>query len=65
MNVLHWHLVDAESFPIEIKSRPDLQAKGAWYSKATYSQKQLSEIVQYGMERGVRVVPGKDFFFLR
>ena len=27
-NVLHWHAVDQDSFPIEIPSRPELSAYG-------------------------------------
>lgn len=34
-NVLHWHLTDDEGWRIEIKSYPNLTAKGAWNVKKT------------------------------
>ena len=56
MNVLHWHAVDAESFPVSVLSEPAL-VKGAYNEKkAVYSESDMKEIVAYGKARGVRVV---------
>jgi hexosaminidase len=55
MNVLHWHIVDAESFPASSTSEPDL-VKGAYGRKARYSQSDMNEVVSYGKARGVRVI---------
>jgi len=55
MNVLHWHIVDAQSFPLESKKFTNLW-KGSWTSVERYSQETLKDIVQYGKERGVRVM---------
>lgn len=33
MNVFHWHLTDDQGWRIEIKSLPNLTAKGAWRAK--------------------------------
>lgn len=60
MNVLHWHLTDAESISFEITSHPNLTAKGAWHEDAIYTQKQIKEILLYAKERGIRVVPEVD-----
>lgn len=60
MNVLHWHLTDAESISFELKSHPNLTAKGIWHEEAVYTQKQIKEILVYAKERGVRVVPEVD-----
>jgi len=55
LNVLHWHAVDAQSFPIECKKFPKLW-EGSWTKKERYTQEQLARIVQYAKERGVRVM---------
>lgn len=34
MNVLHWHAVDAQSFPIESPTYPTLAEAGAWAPEA-------------------------------
>ena len=57
MNVLHWHATEASSMPLESKKYPDLALKGAYNSKnGIYTQDDMAEIVQFGKERGVRVV---------
>jgi hexosaminidase len=60
MNVFHWHIVDAESFPLELKSRPELSEKSRWTIASTYSQKQIKELTEYALYRGVRVVVEVD-----
>lgn len=46
MNVLHWHVVDAQSFPAESTSYPDL-IEGAYYPSAVYSLEDIESIVSY------------------
>ncbi len=53
LNVLHWHLTDAQNFPYVPPSHPEL-AKGS--TGKTYSQDDIKEIVKYANERGVRVI---------
>ena len=55
-NTLHWHAVDAESFPVEIDAYPQLANKGAWAPTATYDPTDIANVVQYALERGIRVV---------
>ena len=45
-NVLHWHIVDEESFPIEIPSYP-LLWKGAYSYVERYTMDDAREIVEY------------------
>jgi hexosaminidase len=61
LNVLHWHIVDAESFPAVL---PDLSAtivsalgkRGAYAAAATYSAEEMASIVDFAADRGVRIV---------
>jgi len=54
--VLHWHAVDAQSFPIESETYPLLAEAGCWGPGAVYSHADLQQVVQYALYRGVRVV---------
>ncbi|XP_067643595.1 chitooligosaccharidolytic beta-N-acetylglucosaminidase-like isoform X2 [Eurosta solidaginis] len=60
LNTFHWHITDSQSFPLELKSRPELHTLGAYSPKKVYKQEQISEIIQYGLIRGVRVMPEYD-----
>ncbi|KAJ2140370.1 Glucosamine-6-phosphate isomerase (Glucosamine-6-phosphate deaminase) (GNPDA) (GlcN6P deaminase) [Coemansia sp. RSA 678] len=60
MNVLHWHVVDAQSWPIESKTYPELQTNGAYSVDMRYSYKDVGDIIQYGRERGIRIIPEFD-----
>uniref|UniRef100_A0A6B2L2K0 beta-N-acetylhexosaminidase n=1 Tax=Arcella intermedia TaxID=1963864 RepID=A0A6B2L2K0_9EUKA len=60
LNTLHWHITDAQSFPIYSASYPNLSAKGAYAPSAIYSTAEVQDIISYGYERGVRVVPEFD-----
>lgn len=56
MNVLHWHIEDSQSWPIILKSYPQM-SKGAFTERETYTIQDLADVVKYGKERGVRIVP--------
>lgn len=60
MNTLHWHIVDAESFPFVSTAYPDLQEKASYHPRATYSPSMIRSLVQYARDRGVRIVPEFD-----
>eukprot|EP00759_Apiculatamorpha_spiralis_P020838 PhF_6_TR26080/c1_g1_i2/m.36822/K12373/HEXA_B; hexosaminidase len=60
MNLLHWHIVDQNSFPCGSNTYPQLALKGAYSPSAIYSPEAMREIVQYAQERGVRVLPEWD-----
>ena len=60
LNVLHWHLTDAQSFPLLLKSHPRLAKLGAhgpgmWYDKAA-----VDRIVSFAEALGIRIVPEID-----
>lgn len=58
LNVLHWHIYDAQSQPLEVRSVP-----GLWLPHSTeqaYTQEAARDLVQYAFARGIRVVPEFD-----
>ena len=60
MNVLHWHLIDSQSFPFESTTWPELYTNGRYREGASYSVEDVQEIVLHGKERGVRIIPEFD-----
>ncbi|KAJ2818594.1 Glucosamine-6-phosphate isomerase (Glucosamine-6-phosphate deaminase) (GNPDA) (GlcN6P deaminase) [Coemansia erecta] len=60
MNVLHWHVVDAQSWPIESKTYPELQRKGAYGPDMMYSYNDVKNVIAYARDRGIRVIPEFD-----
>eukprot|EP01050_Picozoa_sp_SAG11_P017724 SAG11_NODE_2586_length_3194_cov_3.871082_1_plen_402_part_00 len=62
MSVLHWHITDAQSFPLKTKALPQL-VKGAYGGSGSalhYDADDVKAIVAYAKDRGVRVVPEID-----
>ncbi|ONK75285.1 uncharacterized protein A4U43_C03F15270 [Asparagus officinalis] len=60
LNVFHWHVTDSHSFPIVLPSEPELGEMGAYGEGMRYEAKDVKEIVEYGLSRGVRVMPEID-----
>lgn len=48
LNVFHWHMTDSQSFPLVLKSHPDLSAIGAYSPEKVYT---INDII------GVRSLP--------
>nr|DAD25149.1 TPA_asm: hypothetical protein HUJ06_026613 [Nelumbo nucifera] len=59
LNVLHWHIVDSQSFPLEIPSYPKLW-NGAYSTSERYTMDDAAEIVRYAQRRGVNVLAEID-----
>lgn len=60
LNVLHLHLTDDQSWPLELAQFPNLTATGAFSPSRVYSAADVSALVSYARDRGVRVVPEVD-----
>ncbi len=58
LNVLHWHLSEDQGFRVESKRYPKLHELGS--DGNYYTQAQVTEIVAYARDRGIRVVPEFD-----
>lgn len=59
LNVLHWHIVDTQSFPLEIPSYPKLW-NGAYSSSERYTMADALDIVRYAERRGINVLAEID-----
>ncbi|KAG8880843.1 N-acetyl-glucosamine-6-phosphate deacetylase, partial [Tulasnella sp. 403] len=46
-NVLHWHVVDSQSFPLEVAAFPELSRAGAYDASSVYTVSDVKEIVNY------------------
>ena len=56
LNVLHWHLADTQSFPIQLEKYPNTTAKmaqyGAYGPDKIYSVNEVEKLVVYANKRG-------------
>lgn len=53
-NILHWHIVDAQSFPVDTPSAPNMQ-RGS-FGGQIYTMDDIKGIQNYAVDRGVRIV---------
>ncbi|XP_028968300.1 beta-hexosaminidase subunit beta [Galendromus occidentalis] len=58
-NVFHWHIVDDQSWPLQMEHFPNL-TDAAYHPRLVYSQRDVAELVQYARLRGIRVIPEID-----
>ncbi|KAK7273097.1 hypothetical protein RIF29_14143 [Crotalaria pallida] len=58
-NVLHWHIIDEQSFPLEIPTYPELW-KGSYTKWERYTVEDAYEIVNFAKVRGINVMAEVD-----
>lgn len=56
LNVFHWHIVDAQSFPLYVESVPELAEKGAYDTDSIYNKTFIQEVINVAKSAGIRVV---------
>ncbi|KAK6933242.1 Beta-hexosaminidase, eukaryotic type, N-terminal [Dillenia turbinata] len=59
LNVLHWHIIDEESFPLEVPMYPNLW-NGAYTKLERYTVGDAHDIVNYAKLRGINVMAEVD-----
>ena len=56
LNVVHWHIVDWQSFPFNSPSYPLLAKMGAYSEYEQYTVNDVAEVIEFARQRGVRVM---------
>jgi hexosaminidase len=56
MNVFHFHIVDDQAFPYQSRTFPVLSDAGAYDAAHVYSQDDIAELIEFGRQRGIRIV---------
>ncbi|KAH7677994.1 hexosaminidase protein [Dioscorea alata] len=59
LNVLHWHIIDEEAFPLEVPSYPDLW-KGSYSKWERYTVEDAKDVVNFAKKRGIHVMAEID-----
>ena len=59
LNLLHWHMDDAQSWPMQIDSHPEM-VKDAYSRREIYTHADMRHVVAHARARGVRVIPEVD-----
>jgi hexosaminidase len=59
MNILHWHLTDSQSWPVDMHTYPEM-TRDAYSVRESFSRSDIADVIEYARSRGVRVVPEVD-----
>lgn len=60
LNTFHWHITDSHSFPLVVKTQPELSKLGAYDVDKIYTAEDIEDVVRFAKARGVRVLPEFD-----
>lgn len=56
LNTLHWHIVDSQSWPLELPTHPQLSRAGAYSSSQVYKLEEIKELTHYANSRGIEIM---------
>ena len=57
MNLLHWHIVDSQSWPYVSTAFPQLAEHGSYGAAEVYTPATIDRVVKYANARGIMVIP--------
>ncbi|KAL5218719.1 hypothetical protein ABZP36_019403 [Zizania latifolia] len=60
LNVFHWHITDAQSFPIVLPTVPNLANSGSYSPAMRYTENDVRRIIRFAATFGIRVIPEID-----
>lgn len=60
LNVLHWHIVDSQSWPYQSTTYPELSEKGAFCKDCIYTLANVTHVIKEAAMRGIHVIPEFD-----
>ncbi|VDC07078.1 unnamed protein product [Peniophora sp. CBMAI 1063] len=56
LNVFHWHISDAQSFPLNVPGFTELSEKGAYSASKVYTPDDVAGLITYAGERGIDIM---------
>jgi hexosaminidase len=59
LNVLHWHLTDSQSWPVQMNVYPQM-TNDAYSPREQYTHGDIQAVVAYARARAIRVIPEVD-----
>ena len=60
INTFHWHVVDSQSFPLEVPGFANITTLGAYSATDVYTAADVQNIVTYAAARGIDVIAEID-----
>jgi len=60
LNVLHLHLTDSDSFPLQLDEYSEITDSGAFSKSQIYSKSDIATFTKFAASYGIIVVPELD-----